>query len=143
MVNISFVIRVVSAVLCVLFGVFLFLPALMLSLIAVIFNDGFLVGMIMIFMSAFVFYTAYLCIRGVFRDRNLVQTDPVLYRKNEMKTSVFSIFSALIILFVLFVYNQNISGIIEYGFGMIFAAAAVLLVINIVSLALGAAMKKS
>lgn len=140
--NICFAIRVLSAVLCALFGVFLFLPALLISFLALIFNGNF-IGMIMILMSAFVFFSAYLCIRSVFKDRNLAQSDPVLYRKNEMKASVFSIFSALIILFVLFVYNQNLSGIIEYGFGMIFAAAVVLLAVNVVSLALSATKKNS
>ena len=135
MVRINYLIHLVSGILYAVLGVFLLLPAMFISFLSLIFN-GNLIGLIMIIMSAFILYTAYLCFRNGIKDQTIYNTDPVLYKSNEMKTSVFSIVSALIILLFLFVFNQGISDIIKYGFGMFLAAGAVLLIGNLISLVL-------
>ena len=135
MVRINYLIHLISGILYAVLGVFLLLPAMFVSFLSLIFN-GNLIGLIMIIMSAFILYTAYLCFRNGIKDPKIYNTDPVLYKSNEMKTSVFSIVSALIILLLLFVFNQGISDIIKYGFGMFLAAGAVLLIGNLISLVL-------
>ena len=135
MVRINYLIHLISGILYAVLGVFLLLPAMFISFLSLIFN-GNLIGLIMIIMSAFILYTAYLCFRNGIKDQTIYNTDPVLYKSNEMKTSVFSIVSALIILLLLFVFNQGISDIIKYGFGMFLAAGAVLLIGNLISLVL-------
>ena len=135
MVRINYLVHLISGILYAVLGVFLLLPAMFISFLSLIFN-GNLIGLIMIIMSAFILYTAYLCFRNGIKDQTIYNTDPVLYKSNEMKTSVFSFFSAVIILLLLFVFNQGISDIIKYGFGMFLAAGAVLLIGNLISLVL-------
>ena len=142
MVRINYLIHLISGILYAVLGVFLLLPAMFVSFLSLIFN-GNLIGLIMIIMSAFILYTAYLCFRNGIKDPKIYNTDPVLYKSNEMKTSVFSIVSALIILLFLFVFNQGISDIIKYGFGMFLAAGAVLLIGNLISLVLTLRMQGS
>ena len=135
MVRINYLVHLISGILYAVLGVFLLLPAMFISFLSLIFN-GNLIGLIMIIMSAFILYTAYLCFRNGIKDQTIYNTDPVLYKSNEMKTSIFSNLSALIILLLLFVFNQGISDIIKYGFGMFLAAGAVLLIGNLISLVL-------
>ena len=142
MVRINYLIHLISGILYAVLGVFLLLPAMFISFLSLIFN-GNLIGLIMIIMSAFILYTAYLCFRNGIKDQTIYNTDPVLYKSNEMKTSVFSIVSALIILLLLFVFNQGISDIIKYGFGMFLAAGAILLIGNLISLGLTLKMQSS
>ena len=135
MVRINYLVHMISGILYAVLGIFLLLPAMFISFLSLIFN-GNLIGLIMIIMSAFILYTAYLCFRNGIKDPKIYTTDPVLYKSNEMKTSIFSILSALIILLLLLVFNQSISDVIKYGFGMFLAAGAVLLIGNLVSLGL-------
>ena len=135
MVRINYLVHLISGIAFAILGVFLFLPALFISFLSLIFN-GNLIGLIMIAMSAVIIYTAYLCFRNGIKDRTIFDTDPVLYKSNEMRTTLFSILSAMIILFLLFVFNQGITDIIKYGFGMFLAAGAVLLIGNLISLVL-------
>ena len=135
MVRINYLVHLISGILYAVLGVFLLLPAMFISFLSLIFN-GNLIGLIMIIMSAFILYTAYLCFRNGIKDPKIYNTDPVLYKSNEMRTSLFSILSAMIILFLLFVFNQGITDIIKYGFGMFLAAGAVLLIGNLISLVL-------
>lgn len=135
MVRINYLVHLISGILYSVLGVFLLLPAMFISFLSLIFN-GNLIGLIMIIMSAFIIYTAYLCFRNGIKDQTIFNTDPELYKSNEMKTTIFSIVSALIILLLLLVFNQSISDVIKYGFGMFLAAGAVLLIGNLVSLGL-------
>lgn len=142
MVRINYLVHLISGILYAVLGVFLLLPAMFISFLSLIFN-GNLIGLIMIIMSAFILYTAYLCFRNGIKDPKIYNTDPELYKSNEIKTSIFSILSALIILLLLLVFNQSISDVIKYGFGMFLAAGAVLLIGNLISLGLTLKMQSS
>jgi len=71
------------------------------------------------------------------QDANLIQTDVLLYRSNEIRLYLLAAVIFALSLFALFLFNSfSVAEVSKYGYSMFLAIDGTMLVLNLVGLAL-------
>jgi len=132
----SLCIHILSAIIIVVDSLILLVPALLMAALSAMFH-GNGIGLFMI-LSGFAMLAAgvYIFKTGM-QDANLIQTDVLLYRSNEIRLYLLAAVIFALSLFALFLFNSfSVAEVSKYGYSMFLAIDGTMLVLNLVGLAL-------
>ena len=129
----NLVVHVLTAIVLIVNGLVLFLPAALTSFLAALF-EGNLSGIIMLAASALLIFVGVITIKTAFSDAALIATDPSSYRAQELKLVLYALVLSGLGLIVLLAFHQfSVAQIAEYGFMPFFVVYAGAASLNLVS----------
>lgn len=129
----NIVVHVLTAIVLILNGLVLFLPAIMTSFLSAIF-EGNLSGIIMLAASILLIAVGVITAKTAFSCAALIATDPSSYRAQELKLVLYALaLSGLGLLVILAFHQFSVAQVVEYGFMPFFVAYASVASLNLVS----------
>lgn len=126
-------VHVVTGVIMAGNGILLLLMGLLTAVGAALFN-GNVIGIIMLAGALLVLAGAVYTFRVGFTNSSLLQTDPTLYKTQELKLAAIAFAFAALATLVLFIFSAfSIDNVFEYGFGWVLYLMGAVTVLNIIS----------
>ena len=126
-------VHVVTGVIMAGNGILLLLMGLLTAIASGLFNGNAL-GIVMLAGALLVLAGAVYTFRVGFANSSLLQTDPTLYKAQELKLAAIALAFAAVATLVLFIFSAfSINNVLEHGFGWVLYLLGAVAVLNIIS----------
>ena len=134
--TLSLCIHILSAVVIIINSLVFLAPSLLIALTSALF-DGNAIGLIMIALGIAMLVAGITIFRTGLSDAQLIETDVLLYRSNEIRIYLIAAAVFALCLVILLLYNSfSVEEVFKYGFGFFLYIFVPMLIINLVGLAL-------